>query len=117
MNRFLKKLFWADAQQYKAKSPLMSAFGHEIHFDYVPIKHRTLFNLKLEFSVDAWVDGNQERQEQMKHEIMSNAVKRLHHEIFGEIESLLHELKIHIINEDYEACKKTMDVIEQAIKE
>lgn len=116
MNRFLKRLFWEDGREYKAKSPLMSAFSNEIHFDYVPIQHKTLFNLKLVFSLNAWVEGNQEKQEQMKHEIMVNAVKRLHHEIFGEIESLVHELKIHIINDDFEGCKKTLEVLEQTIK-
>ena|SRR6478672_3208364 len=117
MNRFLKRLFWEDGRQHKSKSPLISAFSNEINFDYVPIEHKTLFNLKLVFSLNAWVDGNQANQEQIKHEIMVNAVKRLHQEIFGEIESLVHELKIHVINEDYEACKQTIDVLEQTIKE
>lgn len=117
MGKFLKRLFWEDGKQYKAKSPVISAFSHEINFDYAPMEHKTLFNLRLSFMLNAWVEGNQEKQEQIKHEIMVNAVKRLHHEIYGEIESLVHELKIHVINEDYEACKQTIEVLEQTIKE
>jgi hypothetical protein len=116
MNRFLKGLFWEDGRQYKAKSPVMSAFSHEINFDYSPMGHKTLFNLKLVFSLNAWVDGNQERQEQIKNEVMNNAIKRLHYEMFGETESLLHELMIHIRNEDYESSIKTVELIQQSIK-
>jgi len=116
MNKFLQRLFWEEGGRYKPKSPLLKAFNPDINFEYEPLQRKTLFNLKLNFNLEAWVDGNKERDERLKHEIMTNTVKRLHYEIFGEIESLLGELKIHLFNEDFAGCIETVQLIDQAIR-
>lgn len=116
MNKFLKRIFFEDTGYRRAKSPLIAAFKDGLSVDYVPVRHQTRFQLKLEWCQDVWIDGNVSNDQQLLFEMKINVIKRLQHEIFSDIQGYIHELLIHLHNEDYDSSKKTVDLIKQAIQ-
>lgn len=117
MNKFLNKIFFQNAQHYRAKeTPLINCFETIENFEYSPRQHQTLYHFMLQFKAEAWISGNEETNKIVLHELRDSVSKRLHHEIFGDIESYIHELQLHLHNQDYTASKKTVDLIKAAIK-
>lgn len=118
MNKFLSKIFFQDAQHYRAKeTPLINCFETIENFKYSPRQHQSLYHLIIQFKAEAWVHGNEETNKAILYELRELVSKRLHHEIFGDIEAYIHELQFHLHNQDYTASKKTVDLIKAAIKD
>jgi hypothetical protein len=116
MNKFLKKIFYENSGIHRAKqSPLMEAFDCKINCEFVPHKLQTAYHFKLQWIFEAWVNDNQENNKFVLEDIKAMAIKRLHHEIYGDIGAYLHELRLHLHNEDYENSKKVVDLIHECI--
>jgi hypothetical protein len=117
MNKFLSKLLTEPANHYRPiRTPLMDGFSTQEKFEYSPPGMQTLYQFILKFKADAWVSGDKESCKFTLEEIRTLVLKRLHFELFGEIESCLNELQLHFHNLDYDAGRKTIDIIKGLIK-
>jgi hypothetical protein len=117
MNKFIKKILVEKGQMKKAiQSPLINGFEYSEIAEYQPRTHRTQYHFRLDFKFDAWIDENQERNQHIIEEIRALAIKRLNSEIFGQIESYMHELQLHLHNEDYAACLDVVSLIKAEIR-
>ncbi len=117
MNKFIKNLFYEKGSMIRqAKSPLMMKFQFEEHMYSSPLKLQDQYIFKLKFDKEVWVDANAQNKDFVLRELRELIAKRLHQEIFGDIEGYFHELQLHLHNEDYESSKSTVELIKAAIK-
>jgi len=87
------------------------------HGAFVCCSLKTLFAHTLLVQVLVVCNTNSGAEQNEKIELIrQQAMKMLHKEIFGIIERHIHELNIHIHNQDFESCLDIIDLINNEIR-
>lgn len=116
MNGFLKRISFTNSYQRRALSPPIEA-SFEVQCTPEFVRHRlqTRYDLKFHFNQEVWIDGNKEDDSWFLMETKKRFIKAVQSFIFGDTEKALHELEMHLHNQDFEKAMACLRVAKLTI--
>ena len=111
MNKFLAQIFFDNSMTKRAlPAPLMAAFHADVDCFYHASRIQTKYEMRFGLLQEIWVDENKEHDHEHMMRVKQIFIKGLEKLIFGEVEIALHELEMHLHNQDWEKAKTTLEI-------
>jgi hypothetical protein len=116
MNKFLEKLLcFKTGQRIIVKSPIMRGF--ELNEQVLNGEYGSMrYKFSLSFSQECFVNEHDSNNPYALDEMRKLLIKRLHYEVYGDIDSYMNELLYHLHNHDFERCIETVQLIKNALE-
>lgn len=116
MNKFLKRIVYnADGYKRFPQRKIIDQFKITEESYYQPRENQTKYIFSLNWQIEGWFYEATDTNNAKKEEFKAHALKALQNEIFGELNGYIHELLLHIHNEDFDECLNTVALMKLSI--